>query len=135
MYAYKLAQHTCIAERVALNLGEFKSRQARKELLISIQEHRGRDDLAVNAEAWEALESLLGIKGLTVAEVEGDEALQQDAHRGELVEFAITHEEVGYIEEAVKLKDQPRSDECPWDVQYSSSESSDDDNDEQVDSI
>ncbi|KAG6379907.1 hypothetical protein JVT61DRAFT_10471 [Boletus reticuloceps] len=103
-YMFKLADRECIAHRVALSMAELRSVEQRKNLLISIGEHRRRD-LAVNEEELQILMTLLDRKRLTEPDVKGDEMLQRDTCKEELAELAVADQEVSHIQEAVRSQE------------------------------
>ncbi|KAF8130856.1 hypothetical protein EV363DRAFT_1296775 [Boletus edulis] len=103
-YAFKLADRECIAHRVALSMAELKSTEHRKNLLVSMGEYR-KCDFEVNEAELQVLKTLLDTKGLTEADVAGDEVLQQETCQMELVELAATDQEVAHFQDAVTWRE------------------------------
>lgn len=94
-------------------MAELRSAEHRRNLLISIGEHR-KHDLAVHEEEMQILKTLLDRKQLTDADVEGDVFLQQGTCKEELAELAVVDQEVSHIQEAVRL--QERSQNGGWNL-------------------
>jgi hypothetical protein len=81
-HAYKLADRECVTHRVALSMTEIRASEQRRNLLMSIQEHRNRDP-AANEEQLEILTTLLGV--------------QRFMHENELLELPVVDEEARQI--------------------------------------
>ncbi|KAI9572494.1 hypothetical protein HD554DRAFT_2036068 [Boletus coccyginus] len=102
-YEYKLADRERNMYHVALSTVKIKSIKWRQNLLESIRECRERD-AAANEEQIMILESLLGMKHVTIDDTMGDEGLERANHKDGLVELGSVDEEVNYLKETIQLQ-------------------------------